>query len=183
MKVVDQIKTKMKEALEHFKGELKSLRTGRANPGVLDNVYVEVYGTQIRLRDIANVTAPEPRQLVITPFDQSNASSIVKGIEKANLNLHPILDSHLVRINVPPMDEAMRKEIVKQAKKKAEDAKVVVREIRRKGNEGIRKLKADSEITEDELKKGEKQIQDLTDQHCKEIETLLSAKEKEILTV
>lgn len=183
MKIVDQIKQKMKEAIEHFKTELKSLRSGRASPGILDNVQVEIYGSQMRLREVANVTAPEARQLLITPFDPNTAGAISKGIEKANLNLQPILDGHIVRINVPPMDEAMRKEIAKQAKKKSEDAKVVIREIRRKGNDTVRKQKADSEITEDEVKKAEKQIQDLTDQNCKEIDTLLAAKEKEIMTV
>jgi ribosome recycling factor len=183
MKVIDQIKTKMKEALEHFKTELKNLRSGRANPGVLDNVQVEAYGSFVRLKEVATVTAPEARQLLITPFDPSTAGAIAKAIEKANLNLQPILDGRSVRINVPPMDESMRKEIVKQAKKKAEDAKVVIREIRRKGNETIRKQQKDGEITEDEVKKGEKQIQDLTDQNCKEIDTLFAAKEKEVMTV
>lgn len=183
MKTIEQIKMKMKDALEHFKHELKSLRTGRANPSILDSVSVEVYGSQMRLKEVANVTAPEPRQLLVTPFDPNNAGAIAKGIEKANLNLRPILDGHAVRISIPQMDEAMRKEIVKQAKKKAEDSKVSVREIRRRGNEGMRKLKADSEITEDEMKKGEKQIQELTDQYCKEIDALLSVKEKEIMTV
>lgn len=183
MKTVEQVKAKMKEAIEHFKGELKSLRSGRANPGMLDNVHVEVYGTMTPLRKAANITAPEPRQLLITPFDPNTAGAIAKGIEKANLNLQPMLDGHIVRINVPPMDEAMRKEIAKQAKKKSEDAKVVIREIRRKGNDTVRKQKADSEITEDEVKKAEKQIQELTDQNCKEIDTLLAVKEKEIMTV
>lgn len=183
MKVIEQTKTKMKDALEHFKQELKTLRTGRANPSILDTVSVEVYGSQMRLRDVANVTAPEPRQLLVTPFDPNTAGAIAKGIEKANLNLQPILDGHVVRITIPQMDETMRKEIVKQAKKRAEDSKVIIREIRRRGNEGVRKLKADSEITEDEMKKGEKQVQELTDQYCKEIDALLTVKEKEIMTV
>ncbi len=173
----------MQATLDHYKQELKNLRSNRANPGMLDNVQVEVYGSQMRLRDVANVTAPEARQLLITPFDPQTAGSISKGIEKANLNLQPILDGHVVRINVPPMDEHMRKEIVKLAKKKAEDSKIVVREVRRKNNETARKQKTDNLMTEDVLKKTEKTIQELTDQYCRDIDNLFTAKEKEVMTV
>lgn len=183
MSVSDLAKSKMQAGVEHFKQELKNLRTNRANPAILDGVMVEVYGATMRLKELANVTAPEARQLLISPFDPQTAGPIAKGIERANLNLQPIVDGHSVRINIPPMDEAMRKEIVKLGKKKAEDAKVVIREIRRKHNEIIRKQKADSEVTEDVMKKTEKAIQELTDQFCREIDELFAAKEKEILTV
>jgi ribosome recycling factor len=183
MNAGDQAKEKMKAAVEHFKQELKNLRTGRANPSILDNVQVEVYGTNMRLKELANVTAPEARMLLISPFDPKTAGSISKGIEKANLNLQPILDGNVVRIPIPPMDESVRKEIVKQGKKKAEEAKVAIREIRRKQNEVVRKQKADGEVTEDQVKKIEKNIQDYTDQTCKEVDDLIHAKEKEIMTV
>ena len=183
MSVADETKAKMRASVDHFKGELKSLRTGRANPSILDNVMVEVYGANVRLKEVANVTSPESRQLLVTPFTPQTAGAIAKGIERANLNLQPILDGNIVRINIPPMDESMRKEIVKTGKKKAEDAKVVIREIRRKGNEHIRKNKADGLVTEDVMKKVEKTIQELTDQSCKEIDDLFAAKEKEIMTV
>jgi len=183
MNVVDQAKEKMKATIEHLKQELKSLRTGRANPAVLDHVLVEVYGSSMRLKEVANVTSPEPRQLLITPFDPQTAGAIAKGIEKANLNLQPILDGHHVRINIPPMDESMRKSMVKQGKQKMEDAKVGIREVRRKQNELVRKQKADGEVAEDLMKKYEKNIQDLTDQFCKEADDLMNAKEKEIMTV
>lgn len=183
MSVSDLAKSKMQAGVEHFKQELKNLRTNRANPAILDGVMVEVYGATMRLKELANVTTPEARQLLISPFDPQTAGPIAKGIERANLNLQPIVDGHSVRINIPPMDEAMRKEIVKLGKKKAEDAKVVIREIRRKHNEIIRKQKADSEVTEDVMKKTEKAIQELTDQFCREIDELFAAKEKEILTV
>lgn len=182
-KNVDQAKQKMRDVIEHFKKELSQLRTGRANPAILDHVTIELYGTHMRLREIANVTSPEPRQLLITPFDPQSAAAIAKGIEKANLNIQPIHDGHVVRINIPPMDEAMRKEIVKQGKRKAEEAKVSIREVRRKYNDLVRKQKADSEIPEDEMKKSEKMIQDLTDENCKQIDELFSKKEKEILTI
>ena len=137
----------------------------------------------MRLKELATVTTPEPRQILITPFDPQTAGPISKGIEKANLNLQPMLEGHLIRINIPPMDEAMRKDIVKQAKKKTEDAKVAVREVRRKSNDLLKKQKGDSEITEDEMKKGEKKVQELTDEYCKEVDELFTVKEKEIMTV
>ena len=183
MSITDQTKAKMQAAIEHFKQELKNLRTGRANPAILDNVFVEVYGTLVRLKELASVAAPEPRQLLVTPFDRSTAGAVSKGIEKANLNLQPMLDGTVIRINIPPMDESTRKEMVKIGKRKAEEAKVTIREIRRKNNETVRKQKADSEITEDVMKKQEKMIQDFTDQFCKEIDDLMSVKEKEIMTV
>lgn len=183
MSITEETKKKMLAAIEHFKGELKNLRTGRANPSVLDNVHAEVYGAQMRIKELANVTTPEARLLLVTPFDPQTAGAIVKGIEKANLNLRPILDGHVVRIPIPPMDETVRKEMVKQGKKKGEEAKVAIREIRRKQNEAVRKQKADGEIAEDQVKKAEKTIQEYTDQYCKEIDDLLHVKEKEIMTV
>jgi len=183
MSVTEQTKSKMQAALDHFKGELKNLRTNRASPSMVEGVSVEVYGTHMRIKELANITSPESRQILITPFDPQTAAAISKGIEKANLNLQPILEGHIVRIHVPPMDESLRKEIVKQGKKKAEDAKIVMREIRRKNNELIRKMKADGDVTEDVMKKDEKIIQELTDKFCKDIDDLFSAREKEIMTV
>lgn len=183
MSVPDQAKSKMQQAAEHFKNELKNLRSNRANPGVLDGVLVEVYGAQMRLKELATVSVPEPRQLLVAPFDPSTAGAIAKGIERANLNLQPVVEGNSVRINVPPMDESMRKQIAKQAKQKAEDTKVTIRDIRRKSNESVRSLKADGTITEDLMNKDEKLIQQLTDKFCKEVDDLYAAKEKEIMTV
>lgn len=183
MTVPDQTKSKMQATLEHYKTELKNLRSNRANPGMVEGVLVEVYGAHMRIKELANISVPESRQILITPFDPQTAGSISKGIEKANLNLQPILEGAMIRIQVPPMDEAMRKEIVKQGKKKAEDAKIAIREIRRKNNDQIRKEKADGTITEDVMKKMEKAIQDYTDQFCKQIDDLFTAKEKEIMAV
>ncbi len=183
MSVTQEAKTKMQASVDHFKTDLKNLRSNRANPGVLDGVLVEVYGAMMRIKELASISAPESRQLLISPFDPKTAAAIAKGIEKANLNLQPIVEGHVIRINIPPMDEAMRKQIVKQGKQKAEETKIVIREIRRKYNETIRKQKADSVITEDIMKKEEKTIQELTDKFCKEIDDLFTAKEKEIMTV
>ena len=173
----------MQEALEHFKKELNYLRSGKANAGMLDSISVEVYGAHMRIKELANVTTPEARQILITPFDPQTAGPISKGIEKANIGLQPVLEGNIVRINIPPMDESMRKDIVKQGKKKAEEAKVAIREIRRKGNDTLRKQKADGDITEDDMKKGEKKIQELTDDFCKQIDEIFGVKEKEIMTI
>lgn len=183
MSIPEQAKAKMQAAIEHFKGELKSLRTNRANPSVLDGVSVEVYGSSMRLKELANITMPESRQLLITPFDPQTAGPIAKAIEKANLNLQPVVENGSIRIHVPPMDATTRKQSVAQAKERSEKAKVVVREIRKKHNELVRKEKADGHMTEDVMKKEEKVIQELTDHYCKEIEDLYTAKEKELLTV
>ncbi len=183
MSTTDDTKAKMRATVDHFKQELKGLRSNRANPAMVEGVLVEAYGSTMRLKELANIGAPEPRQILITPFDPQTAGAIGKGIEKANLNLQPIVEGGHVRITIPPMDENMRKEIAKQGKKKAEDAKIAIRENRRKGNEQVRKEKADSVITEDQMKKAEKMIQDFTDQFCKEIDDLYTQKEREIMTV
>lgn len=179
----DEVKTKMQATLEHFKQELKNLRTNRANPGVVEGVSIEVYGSHMRVKELANITTPEARQILITPFDPQTAAAIAKGIEKANLNLQPVLEGHAIRINVPPMDQSMRQTIVKQGKEKAENAKIAIRDIRRKSNDTIKQKKSSGDLTEDMVKKLEKAIQELTDKFCKQIDDLFSAKEKEIMAV
>ena len=179
----DQAKSKMKAAIEHFQQELKGLRTGRANPALLDNVHVDVYGSQMRLRDIASVTTPEPRQLLITPYDPQNTSAIGKAIEKANLNIQPIVEANLVRLMIPPMSEELRKEMVKECKKLCEKGKITIRNIRKECNDIVKKQKTDGDISEDQVKTLEKAVQDFTDKFCKEADDFAAAKEKEILTI
>jgi ribosome recycling factor len=179
----DDIKKDMFAALEHLKQELKSLRTGRAHPAILDNVLVDVYGTKMKIKALANISIPEPRQIVITPFDRSNMQFISKAIEDAKLNLQPVIEGNLIRIKIPSMDESIRKDMVKKCKEKSESTKVRIREIRRKYNDLIRKLKETGEIPEDQMKKEEKKIQEMTDKSCKDIDTICSEKEKEILEV
>jgi len=183
MEPIEQAKSKMAAAIEHLKNELKAIRTGRANPAMLDSIVVEVYGSQMRIKDLASITAPEARQLVITPFDRSNIAVIGKAIEKANIGIMPIVDGNLVRIKIPPMDENMRKEMVKLCHKRREEAKVSIRNIRRDANEAIRKKKNDGEIAEDIMKKSEKTIQELTDKFCKEADDISEKKEKEVSTI
>ncbi|MDN3504944.1 MAG: ribosome recycling factor [Rhabdochlamydiaceae bacterium] len=178
-----ETKKLMEDSLQHFLTELKNLRTGRPAPGMLDEITVEIYGSQMNLKGVATVSVADGRQLVVSPFDPQTASSIAKAIEKANMNLQAIVDGNVIRVPVPPLSEDMRKDIVKQGKKKAEDAKVSIREIRKKANNTAKQKKADGDLTEDQVKRMEKDIQKLTDDYCKEIDAKFAEKEKDILTV
>lgn len=183
MKTIDQVKAKMAAAIEHLENELKSIRTGRANPGMLDHVTVDVYGSSMRIKDLASITVPESRMLLITPFDAKNSAAIGKAIERANLGFMPIVDANAVRIKIPQMDDSMRKEMVKQCHRRQEEAKVSIRNIRRDSNEQVRKQKTDGIIAEDMMKKLEKEIQELTDKSCRKAEEITEKKEKEISSI
>lgn len=178
-----QVKAAMQAALDHLKAELKTLRTGRANASILDKIHVEIYGSHTPLKGLANITVPEARQIVVTPFDYANVNAIAKAIEAANLGVSPRVDGKVIRINIPPMDESIRKQIAKQCKEHGEKTKVSLREVRRKFNDLIRKQKADGLLPEDQMKKSEKNIQDLTDKFCKDVDATCAEKEKEILTI
>lgn len=181
--ILEQTRSKMAAAIEHFKEELKGIRTGKANPGLVDGVTVDAYGSPMRIKELASITSPELRQLLITPFDANLKGAIGKAIEKANLGFMPIVDGNVIRIKIPPMDESIRKEMIKLCHKRCEETKVSVRNIRRDGNESGRRKKADGTASEDEVKRLEKQIQDLTDKFCKEADDLAAKKEKEISAV
>lgn len=183
MSFMDETKKNMQSALDHLADELKHLRTNRPNPAILDSVVVEVYGAEMKIRDLASVSISEGRQLLVTPFDPQTAGPIGKGIEKANLGLQAIVDNHVVRVPIPPMSADLRKGIAKEAKDKSEKTKVIIRDHRRKANDMVKKKKSDGEISEDEQKKNEKLIQDLTDQFCKKVDELYTLKEKDILEV
>lgn len=179
--IVQKSKQSMQQALEHFKEELRSLRAGRASIALVEGVPVEVYGSQMKLKDVANFTTPEPRQILVMPFDAQNASHIEKAIMKANLGLRAVLEGKSVRIFFPELDGARRKELVNQLHKELEKCKISIRNIRRDHNEMLKKAK--EQVPEDDLKRMEKQIQDLTDKSCKEADEIASTKEKEIMTV
>ncbi len=179
----NQVKTAMQAVLDHLKADLKGLRTGRANASILDKVQVDLYGSHMPLKSLGNINVPEPRLIVVTPFDPSHISAIAKGIEAANLGVHPIADGKVVRVPIPPPDEALRKQIAKQCRELGEKSKVALREVRRKFNELVRKQKSEGVLPEDQMKKSEKQIQDATDRFCKEVDTICAEKEKEILTI
>lgn len=183
MSISAQTKAKMTAAIDHLKEKLKGIRTNRANPGMVDSITVEVYGSPMRLKDLASITAPEPRQLLITPYDANNRGAIGKAIERANLGFMPIVDGNVVRIKIPQMDEKMREDMKKVCHKEGEETKIVIRNARRDGNDTARRQKKDGIIAEDEMKRLEKDIQELTDKFCKEVDILVANKEKEISTV
>jgi ribosome recycling factor len=183
MDVIEQTKNKMKAAIEHLKTELKAIRTGRANPGMVDSVSVEVYGTHMRIKDLASVTSPESKQILISPFDPKNAPLISKAIEKANIGIMPKLEGHSIRLTVPAMNEEMRKEMVKLIHKKLEEAKVSIRAVRRDANDQLKKQKSSSEISEDILGRHEKEIQKLTDDFCREADDVSRQKESEVVHI
>jgi ribosome recycling factor len=183
MGILDQTKEKMAVAIDHLKNDLKNIRTGRANPGMVDQVTVEVYGSPMRLKDMSSISVPDSRQLLITPFDPKNAHAIGKAIEKANLGLMPVVDGNSVRIKIPQMTEEIRKRMAKICHDEKEKTKIAIRNIRRDANESVRKQKVDGEIAEDLMKKHEKGIQEMTDKHCKEADDLSEKKEKEIFTI
>lgn len=183
MGIQDQTKNKMFASIEHLKEDFKSIRTGRANPGMVEGVMVDAYGAQCRLKDVASITSPESRQLLITPFDVNLRGAIGKAIEKANLGFMPIVDGNAVRIKIPQMDDNIRKTMTKLCHEYCEKAKVAIRNARRDGNEEARMQKTKGTLAEDELKRLEKQIQELTDKFCKEADDLSSKKEKEISAI
>ncbi len=174
---------KMEKTAGVLKHELSSLRAGRANPSILDRVTVEYYGSQSPLSQLANISAPEPRVLMISPWDSKSIPAIEKAIQKSDLGINPSNDGKVIRLVVPQLTEERRKELVKLVKKYSEEAKVAVRNLRREANDQIKKLKKDSKITEDELKKSEDETQKLTDKFIKELDKITEAKEKEIMEV
>lgn len=183
MTILDEAKTKMKAAIEHLKTELKSIRTGRANASMLDAIHIEVYGTNMRLRDIAGITAPEARQLLVSPYDASNIHQIRKGLEASDLGYQAIVDGNVIRINIPQMNEELRKEMAKICHKKREESKIGVRHIRRDFMDMIKSQKSSGDLSEDVVKRLEKEIQELTDHFCKEVDDIAAQKEKEVMTI
>ncbi len=172
---------RMKKTIESFKKEIAKLRTGRATPAMLDTVKVNYYGTPTPLKQIASIMAPEPRMLVVKPWDQNALPEIKKAIQSSGLGLNPEIDKNIIRIKVPPLSEERRKEIVRLLHKMTEDARVAVRNIRRDAIESARELEKEKEISEDELKVAERKIQEITDKYIEEINRLMEAKEREIL--
>ena len=174
---------KMNKRVDDFHAELKTIRAGRANASVLDKIAVEYYGTMTPVAQIGSISVPEPRMLVIQPWDQSVLSEIEKAINKSEIGIAPQNDGKVIRLNFPPLTEERRKELVKTVKKYSEEAKVQIRNIRRDALEDFKKKQKASEITEDDFKGVEKDIQNLTDKFVKEIDDITASKEKEILDV
>ena len=176
-----QLKTRMDKAVEDFRKEMASTRTGRASVHMLDGVTVDAYGSQMPLNQIANVSAPEPQLITVQAWDVSLVGAIEKAIRSADLGLNPMNDGKLVRVPVPALTEERRKDMVKHLHKVLEDHRTAVRNIRRDGNDAIKKAMKDKKITEDEEKRALEEIQKLTDDEIKKMEEMSKAKEKEVL--
>ncbi|ACM60906.1 ribosome recycling factor [Caldicellulosiruptor bescii] len=174
---------KMKKAIETLKEEFATIRAGRANPHILDKVMVDYYGVPTPIPQVASITVPEARMIVIQPWEARMLKEIEKAIQKSDLGVNPTNDGKVIRLIFPELTEERRKELVKQVKKMAEDAKVAIRNIRREALDEYKKMKKNNEITEDDLKDAEEDVQKLHDKYIEQIEKLLSAKEKEIMEV
>ncbi|MBN8234479.1 ribosome recycling factor [Halobacillus kuroshimensis] len=181
--VINETKQQMEQAVQAYSRQLATVRAGRANPSILDNVYVDYYGAATPLNQLAQVSAPEPRLLVITPYDKTAIAEIEKAILKADLGLSPSSDGNVVRINIPALTEERRKDLAKVVGKYSEEAKVQVRNIRRDSNDRLKKLEKDGELTEDDLRSYQDDVQKLTDQNVEKIDQLAKTKEEEIMEV
>src|ERR1700756_5370216 len=178
-----QLKTRMEKAVADFRKEIAATRTGRASVHMLDSVSVDYYGSQMPLNQIATVHAPEPQLITVQPFDPSSLVPIEKAIRTADLGLNPMNDGKLIRVPVPPLTEERRKDMVKDLHKILEDHRTAIRNVRRDGNEAIKKAMKDKKISEDEEKKALDEVQKLTDAEIKKMEEMGAAKEKELMTV
>ena len=174
---------KMAKTEEVVVRDFSGVRTGKASPGLVENVQVEVYGSTMRIRELAGITTPESRVLVIQPWDATTIHAIEKGIQKANLGLNPSVDKKVIRIVLPELSTERRNEFVKIVRKMAEDARVSVRHVRRDALEALKKDAKSGGVTEDEVASAEKEVQKLTDQYTAKIDEHLATKEKEIMTV
>ena len=174
---------KMDRSLEHLGEDFDAVRAGRANPKVLDRISVEYYGSETPLNGVATISSPDARTLVITPWDTKMLKEIQKAIQVSDLGINPQNDGRVIRLVFPQLTEERRKDLSKQVKRYAEDAKVAMRNIRRDGMDYVKKLKKNSEITEDDQKKAEKDLQDMLDKYIKKVDAALAAKDKELMSI
>ena len=174
---------KMRKSIDSVAADFAAVRAGRANAAVLDRISVDYYGTPTPIQQIASIGSPDPRQLLIQPWDASAVKLIEKAILNSDLGINPQNDGKAIRLTFPQLTEERRKDLTKQVKKYAEDAKVAMRNVRRDGMDYVKKLKKNSEITEDDQKKAEKDLQDLLDKSIKQLDALLEKKEKELMEV
>ena len=179
--VYTTVRTKMQKTVDLLSTELSKIRTSRPNPAILDGVKVEVYGALTPLKGLAAVSVPDPRQIVVQPYDRNSLSAIEHAITKANLGLNPIVDGIVIRLPIPALTEERRKELVKLCHKLCEDARVAIRNVRREANDEIKKLEKDKKISEDDSKVGTKKVQELTDTEIKVIDQHFEKKQKEVL--
>lgn len=181
--IVQDSESRMQKSIEHLVADLATMRAGRANPAMLDRIMVKYYDQMTPLKQLANITVPEARLLLIQPWDRSCIAEIEKAIMRSDIGITPANDGTVIRLAIPPMTEERRKELAKSVKKIGEEAKVALRNIRREANDMLKALEKDKEISEDDNKKGQDLVQKATDKGVKEIDSILAAKEKEIMEI
>lgn len=179
--ILDTTRENMDKSIEFTKSQISKVRTGRATSSIVDNVKADYYGSPTPLSQMANISVPDARTIVIQPWDRTNLTSIEKAIQQADLGFNPQNDGTIIRIPVPPLTEERRKEFVKLCKKYAEDGKIAIRNVRRDQIENIRKAEKDKNITEDDKKYGEEEVQKTTDEFIRKVDVILAQKEKELM--
>lgn len=181
--IILEAEEKMIKCVEHLAHELSGLRTGKASPSLVDSIAVEYYGAMTKLREIAGISTPEPRLIVINPYDPSALGAIDKAILAANIGVTPISDGRVIRIPIPELSEDRRKELIKVGKRMSEEARVAIRNVRRDSNESVKTLHKNSKITEDDRDAATAEIQKITDSYTAKIDTMIAQKEKDIMVV
>jgi ribosome recycling factor len=179
--IVNECESKMKKAVEVLHSELKTVRTGRASTGLVENIKVDYYGTPTPLKQMATLAAPQADMIVIKPFDPTSVKEIEKAIRSSDLSIAPVVDGKLIRLNVPPLSEERRKQLAAQAKQTGEQTKVSIRNIRREANKQLEKKQKDKLITEDDLEKGKNQIDDITKEYTDKVDSIIKDKSDEIM--
>lgn len=174
---------RMEKAVKVFTDGLKGIRAGTANPGLVENIRADYYGTKTPLKQMANIGVPDPQLIVIKPYDPSSIEDIVKAIQKSDLGINPQSDGTVIRLSIPGLSEERRNQLASRIKDMAEDARVAIRNIRRDANKDLDKLEKQSEISEDDCKRGKEHIQDLTDEYTKEVDEMLEKKTEDIMRV
>ena len=181
--VLQQTEDKMKKAIQATQRDFASVRTGRASAALLDRISIDYYGTDTPIKGMANVSVPDGRTLQIQAYDRASVQMIEKAIQKSDLGLTPNTDGNTIRLNIPPLTEERRKELAKVLAKSAEEGKIAIRNVRRDGTDSLKRKEKAGELTEDDRKRGEEQIQKLTDRYVKELEEILQVKQKEVMEV
>ena len=183
MDVQGVLSEKISKSISVLKENLNTVRAGRANPALVDKIMVDYYGNPTPLKNLSNISVPDPRTLMISPFDAKSIGDIERAINAANIGINPVNDGKVIRLGIPQVTEERRKELTKLVKKIGEDCKVAIRNERREANEGLKKMEKQSELTEDDLKKELDEVQKKSDKAIKDIDDIVAAKEKEILEV
>lgn len=181
--IYKSIEEKMGKAIESVEHEFTGLRTGRASVALIDGIQIEAYGSKMPLKQMATISTPDARTLMVQPFDKNMMATVEKAILAANLGMTPNNDGKVIRLNIPPLTEDRRKDLVKMARKMAEDGRISVRNIRRNANDEIKKTEKEHDIAEDEREKALKHVQEITDKHIKEIDAALARKEKDVMEI